>query len=99
MYGHLGYFRRYMGRVLTRLYRGQKTYQDRAFSEDPVKLLVEVMEELEDVAGWSSILWERLDTIKRQMLLVGPLALVVFDRSCDQPGVNTGTDVVKPLGR
>lgn len=49
----------FLGAVERRMERAEQTFGDRSYSRDPLDLLREVKEELEDVAGWASILWAR----------------------------------------
>jgi hypothetical protein len=55
----------YLGAVERRMERAAQTFGERSYSRDPLELVREVKEELEDVAGWASILWARLDDIER----------------------------------
>ena len=50
--------------VADRLKKGEHDYGDRSFDLGSPRLLDEILEELEDVAGWSWILWCRLRRIR-----------------------------------
>lgn len=43
-----------------RMAKGEREYGDTSFSVSPGRLAIEIREELEDVAGWSYIMWRRL---------------------------------------
>jgi len=53
--------------VSRRMERAELTFGDKSYSRDPLELIREVKEELEDVAGWASILWARIDDIERAL--------------------------------
>jgi len=69
---------RFVGRLRTRLVAGAATYGDVSFTRPAAELIAEVQQELEDVCGWSLLLWLRLDRLRRR---VGQL---------DQGGENEG---------
>ncbi len=50
--------------VETRLDKGAREYGERSFERPPGELVGEVMQELEDVVGWSFILWCRLRALE-----------------------------------
>jgi hypothetical protein len=56
--------REFLDRVRARLEVGQREYADRSYRRPPLELLEEIQEELEDVAAWSSILWEVLERVR-----------------------------------
>jgi hypothetical protein len=56
---------RFLYMVRARLDAGRVEYGDRSFSRDPDALLKEIEEELLDVVGWASILFARLQRIRR----------------------------------
>jgi hypothetical protein len=43
---------------------GRDAYGDASFSADPGELAREIREELEDVAGWSFVLWTRIQRLE-----------------------------------
>lgn len=47
--------------------QGARDYGERSFTRDPAGLPDEVMQELEDVCGWSFILWCRLRAIEEEL--------------------------------
>ena len=53
--------------VNARMEKGAKEYGNRSFSEDPEKLIREIQEESEDIAGWSFILWRRLKGLENAL--------------------------------
>lgn len=57
----------FLGEVEKRMAAGEPVFGDRNYSSDPVVLIGEVQQELEDVAGWASILWARLDDLKQAL--------------------------------
>lgn len=44
---------------------GAKEYGDVSFERPTVELIDEIQQELEDVSGWSCVLWMRLEKLKR----------------------------------
>lgn len=58
--------------VRERLRRGRIEFQDRSLERPAVGLLAEIQEELADVAGWSAILWSRLQRIREAAERVDP---------------------------
>ena len=59
---------RFMFKVRGRLERGSVDLEDRNLDAELAALLNEIMEELEDVAGWSVLLWHRLDRLRGALL-------------------------------
>jgi hypothetical protein len=55
--------------VADRLEHGAQAYRDRSFERPSVELVGEVLEELEDVAGWAFLLWTRLQRMRAAMAL------------------------------
>lgn len=53
-------------RVAARLERGAIEYGNRSMIRPAVDLIDEVQQELEDVTGWSAILWLRLEAIREK---------------------------------
>ena len=56
---------RYAARVVARLETGRDEYGDVSLSQPTEKLIDEVQQELEDVAGWGLILWTRLQRCRK----------------------------------
>lgn len=54
---------RFVTRLRARLVAGAATYGDASFKRPAAELVEEVMQELEDVCGWSLVLWVRLDRL------------------------------------
>lgn len=54
----------FFARVNERMHVGQRQYGDRSWSRDPDMLLDEIQQELEDVTGWSIVLWSRLQSAR-----------------------------------
>lgn len=57
-------FDRFVARLRARLVAGAATYGDVSFMRPLPTLVDEVMEELEDTAGWALILWTRLEQLR-----------------------------------
>jgi hypothetical protein len=62
---------RFVARVRQRLDAGAKTYGDVSFTRPAAELVDEVMQELEDTAGWAVLLWTRLDRLRVRAARVG----------------------------
>ena len=60
-------FARFMATVARRMKKAGAEYGDRSWSSSPVHLIAEVKQEVEDIAGWSFILWHRLDEVERRL--------------------------------
>jgi hypothetical protein len=58
----------FFARVTERMHAGQRQYGDRSWSRSPDALLDEIQQELEDVAGWSIVLWSRLQSARLALL-------------------------------
>lgn len=56
---------RFVARLRQRLIRGAETYGDTSFKRPAAELVDEVQQELEDVCGWSLLLWTRLERVRR----------------------------------
>lgn len=59
-------------RVAARLERGAVDYGDVSMHRPAVDLIDEIQQELEDVTGWSALLWLRLENIKAKAQKVDP---------------------------
>ncbi len=57
-------FDAFIERVQKRMDKGAQEYGDRSFARAPEELVQELQEEVEDIAGWGYILWNRLENIK-----------------------------------
>ena len=57
----------FVSRVASRLQRGAATYGDSSFDKPLATTADEILQELEDVAGWAAIAWVR---IKKQLTWV-----------------------------
>jgi hypothetical protein len=53
--------------VSRRLDAGRKVYGDTSFERPLERVVTEIQEELEDVCGWSFILWTRLQNLKQRL--------------------------------
>jgi hypothetical protein len=58
-------FPSFIDRVRSRLAAGREAYGDESFLRPIAELLNEIEEELLDVCGWSFVLWERLQAMKK----------------------------------
>jgi hypothetical protein len=47
--------------------QGVKEYGNASFDADPLDLVEEIQQELEDTANWAYILWTRLEKTKRKL--------------------------------
>ncbi len=55
---------RFVERLRARLVAGAATYGNTSFTRPAAELVDEVQQELEDVCGWSLLLWIRLDALR-----------------------------------
>ena len=55
---------RFVDRLRARLEAGAATYGDASFTRPAAELVDEVQQELEDVCGWSLLLWIRLERLR-----------------------------------
>lgn len=58
-------FKDFCANVERRLNEGARVYGDSSLDLPTPKLVREIQEELEDVAGWSILLWARLERIRK----------------------------------
>lgn len=58
-------FAEFCARVEARLAQGARVYGDSSLDLPTPRLLNEIQQELEDVAGWSILLWARLERIRK----------------------------------
>ena len=59
--------KKFMGAVEKRLEHGEREHGQRSLDRPLKELAREIAEELEDVAGWSVILWKRLKGIEAEL--------------------------------
>ena len=57
-------FDRFIAHLRARLVAGAVTYGEASFQRPAAELVEEVQQELEDVCGWSLILWIRLERLR-----------------------------------
>lgn len=62
---------RFVARVRQRLDAGARTYGGVSFTRPAADLIDEVMQELEDTAGWAVLLWARLDRLRARVAELG----------------------------
>lgn len=62
---------RFIERLRARLIAGTATYGDTSFTRPAVDLVDEIQQELEDVCGWSLLLWIRLDRLRGRVEQLG----------------------------
>lgn len=55
---------RFVQRLRARLVAGAATYGNRSFTRPAAELVDEIQQELEDVCGWSLLLWIRLERLR-----------------------------------
>jgi len=60
-------FNKFTETVEKRMEKGHIEYGDGSFSRDPLELMNEIQEEIEDISGWSFVLWCRLNDLKKQL--------------------------------
>ena len=60
-------FAEFSKQVRARMEIGARTYGDKSLTAEPVTLLNEIQEELEDVCGWSVLLWWQLERLRTAM--------------------------------
>lgn len=58
---------RFVARLRARLITGAAIYGDASFTRPAPELVDEVQQELEDVCGWSLLLWIRLERLKQSV--------------------------------
>jgi hypothetical protein len=61
------YVDRFVDRLRARLITGAATYDNASFTRPAPELVDEVQQELEDVCGWSLLLWIRLERLKKRV--------------------------------
>lgn len=61
----------HLDRFFARLEAGAATYGDASFTRPATELVDEVQQELEDVFGWSLLLWIRLERLKARVAELG----------------------------
>ena len=60
-------FDRFVAHLRARLVAGAATYGEASFQRPAADLVDEVQQELEDVCGWSLILWTRLERLRERL--------------------------------
>ena len=60
-------FDRFAARLRERLAAGAACYGDASFTRPATDLVDEIQQELEDVCGWSLILWIRLERLRDRL--------------------------------
>jgi len=58
---------RFARAVEARLARGEREYANTSFRRSPAGLVREILEELEDVAGWAFIAWHRVRGLRGRL--------------------------------
>jgi hypothetical protein len=58
----------FIERISARLEKGQEEYGNRSFEQPLDVLSNEVLEELEDTAIWSFIIWVRVQSLRQRLL-------------------------------
>lgn len=53
--------------IRERYQKGKRVYGDASFDRPVVELITEIQQELEDVAGWSAIVWSQLEGLRRKL--------------------------------
>ena len=57
----------FVARLRARLITGAATYGDTSLTRPAPELVDEIQQELEDVCGWSLLLWIRLERLKQNV--------------------------------
>tara|TARA_R110002096_G_scaffold4461_1_gene20685 strand:- start:54 stop:284 length:231 start_codon:yes stop_codon:yes gene_type:complete len=65
------HFNSFVARLRARMITGAATYGDASFARPAPELVDEIQQELEDVCGWSLLLWIRLERLKNAVELKG----------------------------
>jgi len=55
----------YFGELRSRLKVGAECYGEKSFDKTDGRLLQEIQEEILDIAGWSYILWAKIERLKK----------------------------------
>lgn len=63
---------RFIERITARIEKGQEEYGNRSFDKPLDALSNEVLEELEDTALWSFIIWVRVQSLRQRLLEAQP---------------------------
>ena len=58
-------YEKYFKELRNRLVVGAQCYGDKSFTKTNQRLIQEIQEEILDIAGWSYILWEKLERLKK----------------------------------
>ena len=58
----------YFNKLQQRLEVGAKEYGNDSFKKSQVKLMEEIQEEILDIAGWSYVLWQKLENLKKKVI-------------------------------
>lgn len=59
--------KRFIARLRLRLQAGAKAYGDVSFTRPAAELVDEVMQEAEDIVGWTFLLWLRLSRMRERV--------------------------------
>jgi len=62
---------RFVTRLRARLNAGAREYGSTTFERPAAELIDEIQQELEDVCGWSFLLWVRLDRLREHVARLG----------------------------
>lgn len=61
----------FMAKVRTRLVNGARVYGDVSLKLPTPRLIDEIQQELEDVSGWSVLLWAKLERLRKLTIEAG----------------------------
>ena len=64
-------FDKFIVRVRARMEVGAQTYGEASLVRPRIELVDEIMQETEDICGWASILWMRLERLRQSMNRMG----------------------------
>ena len=63
-------FEAFFLQVKGRMEKGERNYGGESFSKTPAQLNNEIREEVEDVAGWAFVMWQRLVHLSQRCRLL-----------------------------
>ncbi len=61
----------FFARIRARLHKGKEEYGDASFDRPVAELLDEIEQEILDIPGWTFVLWERLERLRKQVKELG----------------------------
>lgn len=84
----------FLATVRARLYEGARVYGDLSFDKPPITTIKELLQEVEDIAGWAFVLHtqlsQRLSAIHRASSMLTLREIAARGAELDQPGEQDG---------